>query len=154
MKIILLTKGHFAQVSDEDYADLNAYKWYYHNKGYAARYLNDIKQHIFMHNVVANTPDDKEADHINHDKLDNRRENLRNATKSQNLGNRLVNKNSTTGYKGVLYHKINENYIARIQIGKSRKFLGSYATAIAAAIAYNNAAIKYFGEYAYLNEVK
>lgn len=93
----------------------------------------------------------KPVDHVNGDVLDNRRCNLRGCTQKQNARNRKANINSFTGLKGVYRDK--KNYRAAITVDYKYKYLGNFNDAISAARAYNEAAIKYFGEYARLNKI-
>jgi len=94
------------------------------------------------------------VDHINGDGLDNRRENLRLATNSQNQANSGIRRNNTTGYKGVSFHKTLGKWHATIMVKGKKKHLGYFDTPEEAAEAYNDAARKYFGEFAYLNEIE
>ena len=107
--------------------------------------------HTFLHRLLCAT--ENCVDHINGDSLDNRKSNLRAATLSQNQGNRRLNDNSTSGYKGVNWHKASRKYRARITINGKEKYLGIYATAQQAALAYNKAALAAFGSFAQLNSV-
>lgn len=156
MKQIPLTQGKFALVDDEDFQMLSEFKWQYGSWGYATRAvrIDGRIKHIRMHRLVMGTPDDVDIDHINGDKLDNRRENLRVCNDSQNQANIGIRKNNTTGYKGVSYNKRRNNYMATIRVNGNKKYLGSYTNPKDAAVAYNLAAVKYFGEFAYINEVK
>ena len=88
MAIISLTQGKVVIVDDEDFEWLNQWKWLY-NGGYAIRSVGPYKnrKHIRMHRLIMDTPDHLEVDHINWDKLDNRRSNLRNVTRSENQRN-------------------------------------------------------------------
>lgn len=70
---------------------------------------------------------DEEIDHINRNKLDNRKSNLRICNRSINMQNRGVNKNNTSGYKGIYINKSGK-YVAHCQINKTRKSLGAYKT--------------------------
>lgn len=98
-------------------------------------------------------------DHINHNTLDNRKENLRLCSVNENNYNRKINKNNNSGYKGVhlaRYNRKNKIYIyyrAKIQTDNIEVSLGLFKTAKDAAIAYNEAAKKYHGEFAYLNPI-
>jgi len=155
MKIIELTKGAVAIVDDEDFEELNQYNWYLHSEGYAIRetQCNYKKTRIRMHRQILNTPEGMDTDHINGNRLDNRRENLRVCTRSQNLMNKAVRVNSETGYKGVHLHKPTGRYNAYIDVGKKRRSLGYYKTAIEAAQAYNDAIVEVQGEFARLNNI-
>ena len=95
------------------------------------------------------------VDHINHDFTDDRIENLRAATRSQNQRNRKgANKNSTSKFLGVSLDKRNRNtWRANIYVDGKQTFLGNFETEIEAAIAYNNAAIIHFNEFASLNKL-
>ncbi len=94
------------------------------------------------------------ADHKDHDQFNNIDENLRIVTKSQNCQNRIKpNRNYKSKYKGV--HWNGYNWTARIQINKKEKInLGTFKTQEEAAEAYNREAVKYHGEYAYLNVIE
>jgi hypothetical protein len=107
-----------------------------------------------MHRQVANPPDDLLVDHINHNGLDNRRSNLRFATDSTNQQNARKSITKTTSrFKGVDFVKPTGKWRARISVAGKRLFLGSFTDELDAALAYDNAARKYFGEYACLNNV-
>lgn len=86
-------------------------------------------------------------DHINGQTTDNRISNLREATQKQNCRNRNMNKNNTSGFKGVSWHKRLAKWKAGLRINRKDIHLGYYATAKNAAIAYEVAATKYFGEF-------
>lgn len=90
-----------------------------------------------------------QIDHINRDRLDNRICNLREATNAQNIRNRMNSKPPKSGYKGVSLHK--GRYIALIMKDGVLYNLGSFGEPLAAAAAYNEAAIKLHGEFACLN---
>ena len=89
MKKIKLSKGKYALVDDKDYDQLSKVSWHF-NDLYATRGLvSDGKlKTIYLHRFIANTPKGMETDHINQNKLDNRRENLRICTSSQNRTNK------------------------------------------------------------------
>ena len=149
MKTIELTQGKVAIVDDDVFDYLSQWNWFYH-KGYAARHTRRSGKSItiWMHRVILNTPNDFDTDHINGNSLDNRLENLRVCTMSQNQANRGKNSNNTSGYKGVCWSKSNKNWIAFIRINGKRKHLGSFSNIIDAADAYEKAAQKIFGKYA------
>ncbi len=108
-KEIKLTRGHIALVDDTDYEWLNQFKWTFMPPGYAMRRINQHRaqkpQTLLMHRMIMEPIGGKEIDHINRDGLDNRRENLRVVSRSQNLRNRRAFKNNKSGYKGVSFNK-------------------------------------------------
>lgn len=156
-KEISLTQGKVALVDVEDYDYLNQWKWYAHkNKNDMFYAIRKIKRYgkritIRMHREIIKPPDNMFTDHINRDSLDNRRSNLRICTYSQNRMNSKKNKNNTSGYRGVDWHKIAKKWRACIRINKKNKFLGYFNTKEQAALAYNGAAKKKFREFANLN---
>lgn len=156
MKKIPLTQGKFALVDDEDYERLIAMgKWQCVGRGkkvYAVKMFWK-KKHIIMHRFIVDAPIGFEVDHINGDGLNNRRENLRICTVSENGRNLSKRKDNTSGFKGVNWHKQKSKWRARIQLDKKRIDVGYFDCPIEAARAYNAAAIKYHGEFAKLNEI-
>lgn len=150
---IPLTKGKVATVDKKDYKYLKQWKWYCDVCGYAARsaIIDGRKSRVIMHRVIAKTPEDMCTDHINMDRLDNRRKNLRIVNKSQNGMNRLVNKGREIPYKGVSFRKDSEKYRAYGTKDKKRVWLGEYDNPIDAAKKYNKFAKRVYGEYANLN---
>lgn len=159
-KKIPLSQGKFAIVDDEDYEYLNQWKWSIVSDSinqYAIRRLStsiDKKRRtIRMHRLVLDVIDKKlVVDHINGNTLDNRKSNLRVCTQLEN--NKNVNKiksNNKTGYKGVLWHKRDRIYEAFIGLNGKRIYLGRFHDIIEAVKAYNEAALKYHGEFARLN---
>ena len=146
MKLIPLTQGKSAIVDDEDYSDLIKYKWQYNN-GYAKRGINTIR----MARQIMNATPLQEVDHINRNKLDNRRENLRIVTRGQNVRNIFKRKDSPNKFKGIHYIKAKNKWIARIQINGKRISSGYFLTEEEAAKRYDELAKKYHKEFASLN---
>lgn len=112
---------------------------------------------LFMHRIVAGARDHEIVDHKNGDSLDNRTANLRPGTQRQNSQNSKRRAQNTSGYKGVW--KWGERYKSkpwavriRDQHGK-QVFVGSFATPEEAALAYNEAAVRFHGEFAWLNKL-
>ena len=156
MKEIKLTQGKFAIVDDEDFEELSKYRWCYKD-GYATRGIAaGVRRRttLLMHVVIIGKVNGLETDHINGNGLDNRRENLRHVTSSQNQQNRASCKNTSSQYKGVHWSKANKNWTSHIRIAGEKHHLGIYGSELEAAIAYNEAAQRLFGEYARLNIVK
>ena len=151
MKRKPLTQGKYATVDDADYEALSRFKWYFNN-GYARRNKKPRGVGLLhMHRVIANTPNGMFTDHINGNKLDNRRENLRVCTHSLNKANRGKPKNNTSGFKGVFYqkdHRRKKPWTAHITVKRKSIALGYFSTKHEAALAYNKAAKELFGEFA------
>lgn len=156
-KELPLTRGKVALVDDDMFEYLNQWKWFYQSKGYAARNSRiDTKRiTILLHRVVINAPDEMQVDHINGNRLDNRKENLRLCTNWQNTANHKMYSHNVTGYAGVGFLKRAryKKWIARIVVHGKLIYLGSYTTPKDAALAYNEAALKYRGEFASLNRL-
>jgi len=160
-KEIPLTQGKVTIVDDEDFEYLNQWKWHAakrYQTWYAKRCSTKgeglpLKKEITMHRVIMNTRPGLHTDHINRDGLDNRRENLRECTHSQNHMNRISHRGSSSQYKGVSWHSRDKIWQASIRINKACTYLGSFHSEIEAAKVYNAAAEKLFGEFSNLNEV-
>jgi len=105
-----------------------------------------------LHNLIIDKCGYPEVDHKNRNPFDNRKCNLRPCTSSQNQGNRKLNKNNTSGYRGVSF-KCNR-WAASIRIDDEHIHLGYFDTRESAAIAYNKAARKHWGSFANLNNVE
>lgn len=90
----------------------------------------------------------RHIDHINGDRTDNRWDNLREATPVQNGGNQRIAKNNTSGFKGVHWSKDRKCWIASVRFNKMRYHLGGFSRKVDAARAYDQTAIRLFGEYA------
>lgn len=156
MRRILLTQNRCAIVDNEDFDKANQHKWYYHHTGYAVRNetLPDKKRRtVFLHRIILETPTGQYTDHVNGDKLDCRKINLRLTDYAHNNINKPLEKTNTTGYKGVHFRKDTKKYRAYVGSRKKRLHLGSFNTAEEAALAYNIAAERLYGEFAVLNTV-
>jgi len=157
-------KGKFVIVDNENFNYLNQFRWHCDN-GYAHRkeYIKDDGKfdkskyrNIYMQSLVIECPKDKMIEHANRNGLDNRKSNLRIANWAQNMQNRKTKK-SITGIKGVFFskdHKRRKRWIASIAVSSKRIHLGRFLTPEEAALAYNQAAKQYFGEFAYLNQIE
>ena len=115
------------------------------NKPYKTHWLIFLYHYGYLPKIV---------DHVDRNPSNNKIENLREATKSQNCMNRKPYKNFSSKYKGVSWHELSNKWMSNITINYKHIHLGSFTNEIDAALAYNNAAIKYFGEYAYLNKIE
>ena len=155
MKRIPLTQGKFAIVDNKNYEWLNQWKWYF-KLGYATRNIdldNKKRKTLFMHRLINNTPDGFETDHINRNKLDNRKENLRTVTHSQNVISREKQSNNTSGHTGIFWYKDRQKWVASIVVNKKQIYLGSYSKIGVAWLARRWGERLYHGEFARLNTV-
>lgn len=128
----------------DDYEKIKDICWYENDQGYIMGLING--NHIRMHRYILNINDDKIVDHINQNRADNRKLNLRYATKQTNAINRKANVNNKTGIKGI--DKIsNGKYSARIMINYKTIYLGCFENINDAVKARKDAEKKYFGEF-------
>lgn len=153
-KEIHLTRGKVALVDDDDYEYLNQFKWcassfrsgkYYRAERSVSRKL------VLMHRAIMNCPDGMCVDHINHNTLDNRKENLRICTNWQNKMNQKVQVNNTSGYKNVSFVKSRSKWRSRIKFKSKEMHIGYFNSKIEAALAHDEYASQLYGEFALLN---
>ena len=152
MKLIPLSQGKFAKVDDDDFDWLNQWKWYC-LRGYAVREytVNGQKRYIRMHKEILRPPVGMYSDHIDGDKANNQRQNLRVCTTAENMCNRGKQSNNTSGYKGVSWIEQTRKWRAQIWVNNKRIHLGVFSSPHDAATVYDVAAVKYHGEYAKTN---
>lgn len=144
MKKIPLTQGKFALVDDEDYDKISRYKWRYNKNGYAmAHDILENKVDVYMHRLVNKTAVGFHTDHINHDKLDNRKENLRTATSSQNAFNTGLYSHNTSGHKGLYWYERYKKWEVYINVHGERIYLKRFKNLQDALDARKNAELKY-----------
>jgi hypothetical protein len=152
MKKIPLTQNKTAVVDDESFDLLSKHKWCFNDKngkghGYAQRsqhiklgFKKYTSKTIYMHRSILDT--DLEVDHINGDTLDNRKENLRAANRTQQTRNTSSRKGSTSSFVGVHFHKLTGKWRSQIKIDGKIRSLGLFASQEEA----NNARIKFIEE--------
>ncbi|MDE5122944.1 MAG: AP2 domain-containing protein [Trichodesmium sp. St19_bin1] len=150
-KEILITRGQIVIVDEQDYEELSKYKWYLID-GFAARTIkkDDKRTTIYMHRVIMDAPMGVSVYHINHNKLDNQRKNLRLVKGSARMHRRPSVKHSSK-YRGVYWCKDKRKWIAEIKVYKKQIRLGRFEVEKDAAIAYDEAARKYYGSLARTN---
>jgi hypothetical protein len=152
---IPLSQGKVALVDAEDYDRLISMgRWHLHSGGYAAksyRHPGGRSDVVFMHRVILNAPEGVDVDHINGNRLDNRKSNLRPVTRSQNIRKARPHQTNTSGFKGVSWCSTRRKWRAQIYTGQRNLYLGEFRTPEQAARVYNEAAKKYFGEFAWIN---
>lgn len=162
MKQIQLTKGYFTTVDDQDFDYLSQFNWgvqINRKRKYAYRKFWDSitrkSYTMYMHRDLHNLVDSKiHVDHVDGNGLNNQRVNLRLCSNAQNLMNVPMKKNNKCGLKGVYWETSRQKWKAEIRVNKRKQHLGRFASKYEAAEAYNKAAIKYFGEFAYINEIQ
>lgn len=155
---IPLTHGKYALVDRKDYDELVKYTWYFNENGYARRaYVRSdgVKTSKAMHRHILGAKKGELTDHINRDRLDNRRSNLRIATDRQNRINtgKFV---GTSRYKGVSFAPSqcgSRPWLAQTRLNGKKVFLGYFETEEDAATVYNVAAQLFYDGFAYLNPV-
>lgn len=167
IKQIPLTQGQYATVDEADYERLSEHKWHarwnaFTRSFYAFRsvtvHLPDgrrVKRSIAMHRELLglDVGDKRQVDHRDHDTLNNTRNNLRVASRSENQHNTRRHADGSSGFKGVHWHTARKSWIARIYVNGSEQHLGVFDSAEDAARAYDAAAGKQHGEFACLNNL-
>lgn len=138
-----------AIIDAEDHEKVKGMKWHRCTNGYVAYMMG--RQWVGLHSVVLNTSKDKMIDHIDGDGLNCRKINLRKCINQQNSWNQGLRKNNTSGAKGVCWYEQTKKWKAQIRHGHGRKHLGYFKNKTDAIRAYNEAAVKYHGEFARLN---
>jgi len=148
-------KGDTFTIDREDYDKVSQYCWRIDRKGYViANSRNGTNKIIWIHRLIMDAKPDMVVDHINWNKQDNRKCNLRVATKTQNNINIKRKSNNTTGYTGVSYIKRTGKYRAAISLNKNKIYLGDYSDLNDAIEARHKAELKYHGEWSGENNRK
>lgn len=152
-KRIPLSQGKFAIVDDEDFYALSKFKWCAVKMGnsfYASRNnpRGSKPNLVYMHRQIMDDPKGFDIDHRNRNGLDNRRSNLRVATRAQNGANSRLSIANKSGVKGVDWMKSSEKWRARIGIRGERRWLGLFDTIEEATLARQRAAKEAWGEFA------
>ena len=140
-----LSKGIL--VDDEDLRFIKFNRAYTDN-GYVRIHIDSKR--VYLHKLILGH--DGPVDHINRNKLDCRKENLRPATAYNNAANKGISANNTSGYKGVS-PRSNGTWQAEIMCNRTSTYLGSFGTKEEAALAYNKAALLFHKEFAYINNL-
>ena len=147
MAEIILHNGTICIVDQEDYDRLNTNK-YYDEGRYVCRF--DKGKKIYLHREILRFPD-CDIDHINGNKRDNRKQNLRTATRSENLRNKGLIKANRTGVRGCYWDKQLKKYRVRITVGYKDKHIGLYSSITDAKRARLKAEVDYFGEFRHID---
>lgn len=149
--VVIAGHGKQVKLSPEDVDLVSRFGWGIDTSGYARSY--DGTKKVSMHRLIMGDSPSEElmVDHINNDRLDNRRENLRWVTKQQNLWNSRARKGTKSGYKGVSPTTSGKRWSSAIKVHGISYSLGNYDVEEEAAAAYDKAARYYFKEYAHTN---
>jgi len=133
----------YAIIDDIDFDCINQYNWFLANGRAVRKDLDRGNKNIYMHREIMGALDKEIVDHKNRNPLDNRKENLRFCTSSQNSCNSKIAKSNTSGFKGISFIKKSKKWRVRINIKNKQIFLGTFRFKKDAINAYKKGAIKY-----------
>ena len=149
---------HVVEIDDEDAEKVFQYKWCVHYKYKYGHYrLTDVRTNIIkngkrkqiaLHKLLVSF---EIVDHIDRNVLNNRKENLRDCSNAENLRNKGLQSNNTSGFKGVYWNKNRNKFQAQIKYNGKNFYLGLYDTLKEGAAAYDRAAVELYGDFAKLN---
>lgn len=147
----------FALVDDEDYAKLLPYTWSIRNLGrhtdllYVWSSKKGGLKPLAMHRFLTDAPKGMVVDHIDGNCLNNQKSNLRLCSQADNLRNAYPQAGCKSKFKGVGFQ--NGKWKGSIRVNRKRIHLGYFKKEVDAALAYNSAAVQYFGDFARLNVI-
>lgn len=151
---IQLSRGKLALIDEDNFEYLNQWKWQFDSHGYATRRQwiaggkgKTIK--VYLHRLVMDNPVKNKVDHINGNKLDCIRTNLRVCTHSQNLMNRGKNINNTSGFKNIFFDRVRNKWRVEIKVNYKPIYIGRFTNKEDAIKEQIVAEKKYFGEYSF-----
>lgn len=151
MPLIFFVQVHKDVLIDaEDLAKFGIYEAAFDAYGYITIRIAGVRHKL--HRAVLDFPDSG-VDHKDLNKRNIKKSNLRLANQTQNAANTLKRGSNTSGYKGVFWHKRANKWMAQLMYNGRSIYLGLHESKEAAAVAYNQGAIKFFGEHARLNEI-
>jgi len=144
-----------ALVDDEDFVELNEFKWYalkMRNNYYAVRSEYTFpRKTILMHRVILKADPTRQVDHKDHNGLNNQRENIRLCSSAQNQMNQRRQNNTSSQFKGVYWCKFSKKWAGQVRYQGKHIFLGRFGNEKTAAYAYDKKAKELFGEFAQSN---
>jgi len=144
-------------IDDEDFELIKDFKWCFDGRyAYRRQHIRmegrkQISQKIYLHKLLNQTPKGFDTDHINMDKLDNRKSNLRSSTRSGNEANKPKKAGCSSQYKGVCWFKLRKKWKAEIRCNGKGNHIGLFDSETEAALAYNEKALEIHGDFARLN---
>lgn len=148
-RYIKLVNGQQTLVDDDIFAHVSEYQWYLSASHHAARcdLAGSTRIEILLDRVVMDAGDTNYVRHKNGNTLDNRRQNLTiDTTVVYRHGKRIRAPRKTSIYRGVHFNTQNRKWFASIRVDGLQRFLGQYATENEAALAYNKASLRFFGQ--------
>lgn len=154
MKKIPLSQGKYALVDDEDFESLSRYSWHVswqserHFKVTRSEMVDGRIRKFSMHREIMRAPCGKEVDHINHNTLDNRKENLRICTRAENMWNSRIPSTNTSGLKGVSWSKQRNKWLVHLRVRGETRHLGYFSTKKAARQKYEKSTRLLHGRFA------
>lgn len=147
-----ITQNKITLVDKEDLNRVSQHSWCFDkDTGYAVATVKSKK--ISLHRFIMLEPKDKFVDHINFNKLDNRKKNLRICTPQESVWHTNKQTNNTSGYKGVSWAKRQNKWHAQIFVNYKNIHLGFFNDKLEAVKAYNKGALKYHGQFALINKI-
>jgi len=149
---ISLGDGLFTVIDTSDYDKVSKYTWSANKNNYATTTIDGST--TLLHRLLIKPPVNMVVDHIDGDRLDNRKTNLRVCTQSENLRNQLKHcRSGTSKYKGVTYNREKGKWLARIRVRNIKYGLGSYYNELDAALAYNIGSVLLSPKFGRLNVI-
>lgn len=156
---IPLSRGKVAIIDAIDLELISKFKWHIAIRGarvYAMTWLctTTVKRKVYMHRLIMGEPPNADIDHRDRDGLNNRRQNLRSATRSQNMANapKLRRLNGTSSkFRGVSWLPHKQKWLAQIVVAKKQMYVGMFHSEEEAARAWDAESLKHWGEFAVLN---
>jgi len=145
----VLPDGTHFLIDEEDIDLVNEYRFHLNWKGYVISSPNENKKCVYLHWIVLGLKEKPafQVDHINRNKTDCRKKNLRPVTNQQNAMNRGLMKTNKSGYVGAFYYPPRGYYVSKICINNRRISLHHSEDLIECAQAYNIARAFLFGEF-------
>lgn len=139
-----------AKIDLDDVVKCKPYRWCLHSKGYI---YNSVGK-ILLHRYLIICQPDKQVDHINSCRIDNRKSNLRIVSNQENQFNRKEGINNKSGHRGVIFHKSLNRWQSFIRFNRRMIHLGTFENKKDAIKYRLDAEIKYFGKYSYVESKK
>lgn len=149
LSLVEMTTGECHLIDTAQEYLVSEYSWYQNEKGYAATWNEGNV--LLIHRLITGALPDTVVDHKNHKAWDSRQANLRVCSHAENMRNRSLNKNNTSGFKGVSWYKRRSRWVAHVAVNNKKKTVGYFHTTIEAARAYDRAALELHGAFACTN---